>query len=54
VEGDRRGVSPAASRRLDSYRGIIRDLATLTDEDARLRGLDVEKIRRLREIVAAP
>lgn len=52
VARDRRGVSDPILRGIESYRAIVRELATLTDEDARLRGLDVAQLRRLREAIA--
>lgn len=48
LAGDRGGVSGPFQRSLDTYRNIIRDLAKLTDEDARVRGLDVDQLRSLR------
>lgn len=53
VARDRRGVSDPILRGIESYRAIVRELATLTDEDARLRGLDVAQLRRLREAIPA-
>jgi hypothetical protein len=47
-------VSPAA-RGIDRFRELVRDLARLTDEDARVRGLDLNQLQALRaELAAVP
>ncbi|MFZ9725651.1 MAG: hypothetical protein ACO3EH_00460 [Ilumatobacteraceae bacterium] len=51
VAPDRGGVSSPFPRRLDDFRSIVRELSKLSDEDARLRGLDVEQLRQLRAIL---
>ena len=47
-------VSPAA-RGIDRFRELVRDLARLTDEHARVRGLDLNQLQALRaELAATP
>jgi hypothetical protein len=59
VEGADRGTSGSAARTpsvaarsLDSYRAIVRDLAGLTDADAKFRGIDLKQLRSLRELLS--
>lgn len=59
VEGADRGASASdarsasnAEKSLDSYRAIVRDLAGLTDADAKFRGIDLKQLNSLRELLS--
>lgn len=54
MAGDRGGLRSAAARSLDQFRDIVRDLARLTDEDAKLRGLNIDQLRELRQMLQTP
>jgi hypothetical protein len=51
VAGNRRGVSDSIQRSIDNYRAIVREIGGLSDQDAIARGLDIEQMKRLREVL---